>query len=321
MNPKPEPLSPTADREIVISRVFTAPRHLVYRAWTDAARLSAWWGPRGFTTTTSEFDMRVGGRWIYVMHGPDGTDYDNWIRYQVIEPNERLVYEHGGSAGDAQVHFHVTVTFTDLGPTTAVIMRSLFPSAAARDLVVQRYRAIEGGQQTLARLAEQLMSDGTPDTPPAGTRRYRFTRSCAAPRDLVYRAWTDEKHLARWWGPKGFTNPRCEFAARAGGPIHIDMTGPDGTVYPMGGTVLEVTPPERLAFTSVAVDDQGIAQLENLNVITFAEDHGRTTVTVETTVLMATAMGEMFLKGIEPGWSSSLERMEAEAMRMNTADS
>ena len=95
------------------------------------------------------------------------------------------------------------------------------------------------------------------------------------------------------------------------------MTGPDGTVYPMAGTVLEVTPPERLAFTSVAVDHQGVPQLENLNVITFVEDQGRTTVTVETTVLRATAMGEMHLKGIEPGWTSSLERMDAEAMRVH----
>jgi len=282
--------------------------------WKDAAHLSAWWGPRGFTTATSVFDMRVGGRWIYVMHGQDGTDFDNWVRYQIIEPNERLVYEHGGSAADAQVHFHVTVTFADLGTKTAVTMRSLFPTAAARDFVVQRFGAIEGGQQTLARLAEQLVRTGTPDTPPAGIRLYRFTRSCAAPRDLVFRVWTDADHLARWWGPKGFTNPRCEFSARAGGPIHIDMKGPDGTVFPMGGTVLEVTPPERLAFISVAVDQQGATQLENLNVITFAEDQGRTSVTVETTVLRATAMGEMFLKGIEPGWISSLERMDAEVM-------
>jgi uncharacterized protein YndB with AHSA1/START domain len=87
----------------------------------------------------------------------------------------------------------------------------------------------------------------------------------------------------------------------------------------MQGTVLEITPPDRLAFTSVAVDHQGRPQLENLNVITFVEDQGRTVVTVETTVLMATAMGEMFLKDMEPGWMSSLVRMEAEVLCVHAA--
>ncbi len=314
MNAKPEPQSPTAEREIVISRVFSAPRPLVYRTWTDPAHLGAWWGPKGYTTTTSAFDLRVGGLWVYVMHAPDGTGFDSWIRFLGIHPDERLVYEHGGGAVTTPAHFQATVTFTELGPKTAVTMHSLFPTAGARDFVVQHYHAIEGGQQTLARLAEQLVRGGVPDTPPAGTRLFRFTRSCAAPRDLVFRVWTESKHLAHWWGPKGFTNPRCEFSARAGGPIRIDMTSPDGTVYPMGGTVLEVTPPERLAFTSVAMDHQGAPQLENLNVITFIEDQGRTTVMVETIVLTATAMGEMLLKGMEPGWMSSLERMDAEVM-------
>jgi uncharacterized protein YndB with AHSA1/START domain len=226
MNAIPEPQSPTADREILISRIFNASRQLVYRSWTDAARLGAWWGPNGFTTLTSAFDLRVGGLWVYVMHGPDGAACDIWIRYLSIEPGERLVYGHGGGAVDALALFHVTVTFTDLGPRTAVTMRSLFPNAAARNLVVQSYSAIEGGQQTLRRFAELLVAGGTPMAPPTGTRIYRFTRSCAAPRDLVYRVWTEAEHLARWWGPQGFTNPRCEFSARAGGAIHIDMTGP-----------------------------------------------------------------------------------------------
>jgi uncharacterized protein YndB with AHSA1/START domain len=302
----------------VISRVFAAPRHLVYRTWTDIAHISAWWGPSGFSTTTSAFDLRVGGLWVYVMHGPDGTHYDNWIRYLIIEPNQRLVYEHGGAV-DAPAHFHATITFTELGTQTLVTMRSLFPTVEARTLVVERYGAVAGGQQTLGRLAERLVQTGAQDAPPTAPRRYRFTRTCAAPPALVFRVWTEAEHLARWWGPEGFTNPRCVFSLWPGGPIHIDMQSPDSTVYPMQGTVLEITPPDRLAFTSVAVDHQGRPQLENLNVITFVEDQGRTVVTVETTVLMATAMGEMFLKDMEPGWMSSLVRMEAEVLCVHAA--
>src|ERR1700674_1521351 len=67
--------SATADREIVISRVISAPRELVFEAFTEVRHLSRWWGPEGFTTTTRAFEFRVGGEWVFVMHGPDGTDY------------------------------------------------------------------------------------------------------------------------------------------------------------------------------------------------------------------------------------------------------
>ena len=65
--------SATADREIVISRVISAPRELVFEAFTELRHLSRWWGPDGFTTTTRAFEFRVGGEWDFVMHGPDGT--------------------------------------------------------------------------------------------------------------------------------------------------------------------------------------------------------------------------------------------------------
>jgi uncharacterized protein YndB with AHSA1/START domain len=70
-----EPAHATADREIVMSRVIGAPRELVFEAFTRVRHLSRWWGPEGFTTTTRSFEFRVGGEWDFVMHGPDGTDY------------------------------------------------------------------------------------------------------------------------------------------------------------------------------------------------------------------------------------------------------
>src|SRR5579884_4127269 len=83
-------------RIIVGMREFDAPRALVFSAWTDPKHLAQWWGPNGFTTTTSSFDMRPGGVWRFVMHGPDGRDYQNRITFEEIVPPERLVYRHGG---------------------------------------------------------------------------------------------------------------------------------------------------------------------------------------------------------------------------------
>jgi uncharacterized protein YndB with AHSA1/START domain len=149
----------TADRSIEITRVFDAPRELVFKAWIDPARIGQWFGPDGFTITTHEMDVRPGGVWRFVMHGPDGVDYQNKIVYLEIVAPERLVYDHGddGDDGeDAQAPFHVTVTFAEQAGKTELTMRSLFASAADRDRVVEEFGAIEGGNQTLGRLAEYL---------------------------------------------------------------------------------------------------------------------------------------------------------------------
>jgi uncharacterized protein YndB with AHSA1/START domain len=147
-------------RTIVTTRVFDAPRELVFAAWSDPEHLAQWWGPNGFTTTTHAFDMRPGGVWRFVMHGPDGRDYQNRITYEEIVAPERLVYSHGGDEDVEPVQFRVTVTFEDLGGKTRLTMRALFPSAAERDRVVKEYDAAEGGKQTLARLAQHLKTIG-----------------------------------------------------------------------------------------------------------------------------------------------------------------
>jgi uncharacterized protein YndB with AHSA1/START domain len=147
--------SPSGDREIVLTRVFDAPREVVFRAFTDPRQVDQWWGPNGFTNKTHEMDVRPGGAWRFVMHGPDGVDYKNRIDYTEVVSPERLAYLHGSDDG-GPAHFEVTVTFTEQGGKTRVTMRSVFPTAALRDKVVKEHRAIEGGNQTLARLAQHL---------------------------------------------------------------------------------------------------------------------------------------------------------------------
>src|SRR4029450_8827987 len=92
--------SATVDREIVISRVIGAPRELVFEAFTEVRHLSQWWGPGGVTTTPRAFEFRAGGEWDFVMHGPDGTDYQEWISWTEIAPAERIALLHGESRGD-----------------------------------------------------------------------------------------------------------------------------------------------------------------------------------------------------------------------------
>ena len=148
------------DREIVATRLLDAPRALVFKAWTDPEHIGQWWGPKGFTTTTYKMDAKPGGVWRFVMHGPDGVDYQNKITYlEIVEP-ERLVYEHGGDEDVEPVSFRVTVTFEEFAGKTRLTVRMLFPSAKARDFTVEKYGAAEGLGQTLDRLGAYLVKMG-----------------------------------------------------------------------------------------------------------------------------------------------------------------
>ena len=148
----------TCNREIVISRVFDAPRELVWQAMSEPRHVVNWWGPRGFSTTTKRMDFRVGGVWEHTMHGPDGANYPNKSIFKEIVLHERIVYSHGGHRENGPgTSFVATWTFEDAGPgKTKLTIRQVFGSSDARDFTAKEFGAIEGGKQTLARLAEYL---------------------------------------------------------------------------------------------------------------------------------------------------------------------
>ena len=132
-----------------------------------------------------------------------------------------------------------------------------------------------------------------------------------APRKLVFKAWTDPKCVAVWWGPHHFTNPVCELDARPGGAIRIHMRAPDGTVYPMTGVFNEVVEPERIVFTSAALDAAGNPMFEVLTTVIFAEQGGKTKQTMRARVIKMTPQAAPYIAGMEQGWTQSLERLTA----------
>jgi uncharacterized protein YndB with AHSA1/START domain len=146
-----------------------------------------------------------------------------------------------------------------------------------------------------------------------------FTRTFDAPRKLVFKMWTDPKHLSQWWGPTGFTNPRCELDVRPGGAIRVDMRGPDGVIYPMGGEYREILEPERLVFMTAALDEAGKPLFENLNTVIFTEHVGKTTITLHTRVIKSTPAAMQYLSGMELGWKLTLDKLEAYAKKMAQA--
>ena len=138
-----------SDREIVSTRGFNAPRELVFKAWTDPDHLVHWWGPQGFTNTFHEFDLRPGGTWRFVMHGPDGTDYQNKSVFSEIVKPERIVFDHVSGP-----RFQVTATFADQAGKTRVTFRMLFKTAAECDKV--KAYAVQANEQNFDRLEAHL---------------------------------------------------------------------------------------------------------------------------------------------------------------------
>jgi uncharacterized protein YndB with AHSA1/START domain len=268
--------SDTADREITATRIFDAPRDLVFDAWTDPQQVVQWWGPNGFTTTIQAMDVRPDGVWDFIMHGPDGTDYKNKIIYREVVRPERLVYDHISGPP-----FHVTVTFEDVGEKTRLSMQMLFESAAVRDRTVKEFGAIEGLNQTLGRLEQQL--------PNIAAEQLVISRGFDAPRGLLFKAWTKPERLAQWWGPKGFEVIEAKLDLRPGGVFHYGMRSPNGDVMWGKFVYREVVPPERLVFINSFSDENGgitrhplsaTWPLEMMNTLTLFERDGKTTLTL-----------------------------------------
>lgn len=206
----PKKVEPEADREIVITRLIDAPVSRVWRAWTDNEEIVKWWGPHGFSDETEKREFKPGGHWRHTMIGPDGTRFPNYATYKELEENKRIVLINAGSEEDAEkgVGFRSEISFKAVGQKTELTMRSVFPTAAMREFVVKNFKAIEGGQQTLARLAARVEGD------------FVIFRMVDAPRERVWRAWTSEKELGAWMGPKGAETGYAKLDFRVGGSYH-----------------------------------------------------------------------------------------------------
>jgi uncharacterized protein YndB with AHSA1/START domain len=145
--------SSTADRELSITRILNAPRELVWEVWTNPEHIKHWWGPNGFTNTIHEMEVKPGGVWDFIMHGPDGVNYKNKIIYKEVVKPERLVYDHVSGP-----KFEATITFVARGNKTVVTMHSVFESAEQLAIVVKQFKADVGMVQNMDRMENYLLN-------------------------------------------------------------------------------------------------------------------------------------------------------------------
>ena len=312
--------SNVTEHELVITRVFDAPRELVFDAWTKAEHLKRWQGaPRGFTVTTEESEIRPGGGFRICMRSPEGVDH--WLRgsYREILRPERLVFSHAwlDAAGKPSQETLVTVTFVERGKKTEMTLRqSGFKSIESRDGNRMGWTsAFDVLSEYLGKQDAQASNRSESSAALPRELEVIITRIFDAPREVVFKAWTDPKQLAKWFGPKGFTNPVCEADARVGGAWRIVMRAPDGTEHPCGGVYREVVVPERLVFTNIATDKDGNPILDGLTTVIFEEHGGKTKLTLQTRATAVVDYAAGHLKGMEAGWTQSLERLDEELAR------
>jgi uncharacterized protein YndB with AHSA1/START domain len=254
-------------REVRITRIFDAPRELVWAAWTEAEQLKKWFMPHGFTVPECEVDLREGGRLHMLVRGPDGMEMANDGEFHQVDPPERLVLTTSafeGPDGLPLLEVRNTVTFADRGEKTEMSLHAVVQRATP-EMAAPLAGMEEGWLQSFDKL-DGFLAGREADS---SEREIATTRVLDAPRDVVWRAWTDPEQVVQWWGPKGFTTTIEEMDVRPGGVWRHTMHGPDGTDYPNRVVFLEVREPECIAylhgepgepdhfFATVILDDEG----------------------------------------------------------------
>lgn len=266
-------------KPFVISRTFDAPRELVWQAWTDVESLKQWMTPKGFSVSACKLDLRPGGFLHYGMSSPEGHEMWGMSVYREIIPEEKLVYINSFSDKEAgltrhplsatwPLEMHTTVTFEEHAGKTVLTIQWL-PVAPTDEERLTFDSAHDGMRQgwkgSLDGLEDYLVTA-------QANRQIISTRVFDVPRARVFEAWTDPDQLAKWWGPRGFTNTFHIFDQTPGGYWHFVMHGPDGTDYKNQCIFLEIVKPERIVFDHVSSPRFRV-------VATFTDEAGKTKLT------------------------------------------
>jgi uncharacterized protein YndB with AHSA1/START domain len=312
--------------DLVLTRVLEAPRSLVWRVWTDPVHLARWWGPAGFVMKVARLDLRVGGLFHYAMTPPDSSSV-LWGRfvYDEIVPSERLVFrnsfsdEAGGPARNPfsptwPLEVHNTLILTEENAKTVLTLRSRPHNATEEETAAfqaNKHNVSRGFDGTFAQLeaylAEELVAD----------RTLVSCRTLDAPRDRVWKAWTDPVEMQKWWGPVNFICPAARIDLRVGGSYLLGMRSPEGQEFWSTGTYQEIAAEEKLVYTDNFSDAEGNVvpasslglpgQWPELRLVTatFADlGEGKTLLTVHQESLPA-EWNDMTVSG----WSTSFDKL------------
>jgi uncharacterized protein YndB with AHSA1/START domain len=309
-------LAKAKPNELRLIRVYDAPAALIWKVWTEDKHVTKWWGPRGFTLTTKSKEVKPGGKWIYTMHGPDGTDWPNITTYYEVELHKKLVYDHGASEGKEAL-FRVTVTFEEhLGKTVMDMTMALATPEAAKE--IKKFIKLAGGNSTWDRLAEYLDHEQTGKDP------FVINRTIEAPIKTVFEMWTKPEHLAKWLPPTGFNMDYFQAEIKQGSETFYKMSNGEVTFYGKMN-YQEISPVTRLVYIQCFTDEKGNISKpvfeanwpdQMVTTVTLAEEGtNETRVTVVSEVYgAATELEKQTFcdsrPGMTIGWNGSFDKMD-----------
>lgn len=300
-----------SDTEILMTREFDAPRELVFAAMTQPEHITHWWGPRTSRFVACEVDFREGGSWRYTIEVSQQMTFSG--TFHKITPPEGL---EGTETYNEPMFGNPTwktiLRLDDIDGRTRMTSHVFHRSKEARDGHCNSGME-QGAAETLDRL-EDLLAGRPTHAEPTGNpmeAEVEIVRIFDAPRDLVYEAWTKPEHMTQWWGPGPFTSHSCKLDVRPGGEWQITMRSPEGRDFRSSGVYSEVVPSERLVFTNDAYGQDGTQLLKGLTSVTFADDGRKTKLTLKTKATGLVPFAPQMLKGMEPGWNMTLEKLSA----------
>ncbi len=294
-----------SEKEILLTRVFDAPRELVFAAMTMPEHVARWWGPHGSVMELCEMDCRPGGHWQYILRCNGKEVRFRGVYHEIVPPERLVTTECYVEPRVGSPEWHTTLTLEEIDGKTIARSRVLHSSATNRDAHLNAGME-RGASETYDRLAELLAFQSS-----GMEREVEIVRIFNAPRELVYRAWTEPEHMTQWWGPTVFTNHSCELDVKPGGKWQIAMRSPAGVDHYCKGIYSEVREPERLVFTNDAFDADGKPLLQGFTTVILEPQGEKTKLTLRTRAIGLVEFAPQMLRGMEQGWSQSLDKLLA----------
>lgn len=306
-------------KDIIITRVFDAPRELIWKAWTEPERVMRWWGPKDYTSPSAKIDLRVGGTFLSCMRSPEGKDYWGTGTYkEVVEP-ERLAMtdsfadENGkivpatyyGMPGEFPLELQVLVTFEEHeGKTTMTLKHYGMPAETAKD-------AEMGWNQSFDKLAEDIHDEifvkmRTLVLVEPGKHAATVIRVQDAPRELVFKVQTDPELVPQFWGPDRYKTTIEKMEVRKGGIWRYIQHDAEGNEFAFNGVYHEVKSPELIIDTW---EWEGMTGHVLLETIYFEEIEGKTKLTNITVFQTVEDRDGMYKAGMVEGSEATMDRM------------
>ncbi|NLE98933.1 MAG: ATPase [Propionibacterium sp.] len=306
---------------LTLTADYAAPPERVWRAFTDPRQLERFWGPPGWPARFGRFELEVGGRAVYTMHGPSGDQSSGTWEFITIRPHEQLEMTDAFSDAEGTVDAampvsRIRITFSPGGAGTTVKVLTEFDSLEALEQVVGM-GAIEGSTMAFNQLDAVLQGirayaqgRGT-QAEPLGDRYLRITRLVEAPMERVWRAHTEPEQMRRWLlGPDGWRMTACEMDLYPGGRYRYAWEpeeGVEGEAFGFDGETLLLDVPRRLVTTEHMTGTEFPSTVNDLGLI---EEDGATLITTLIEYPDAETRETVLATGMTDGMEASYARLE-----------